>query len=270
MATDVILPQWLDDFIFGTLGAKYCRSCSDMTVIDWDRKDILNYLGTYFPRSYAEVYCIFSDFFSKYPRKWIETDHLNVFDFGCGTGGEIIGMVAAVAENRSNIKTINVKALDGNGHALRLLEKISVECSVHIGVSINIRVVPCKIDDFYDLSVLNDILDDNYDVFMSVKAICEFVTKDCFEKQNAYKHIVDFMMPKLKEEGIVFLEDVTTYNNVSNEWLPKMMDEGLINLSENILLKNSGYNQTFSVCHSKRKADISKVAWRIIQKPNQI
>lgn len=49
-----------------------------------------------------------------------------------------------------------------------------------------------------------------------------------------------------------------------------MMDEGLTNLSEHILLKNEGYNQTFTVSHSKQKADKSKVAWRIIQKPNQI
>ena len=63
MQNNVILPRWLDNLIFERLGAKYCRSNADMTVIDWDKNNVLNYLGTYFPRSYAEAYCIFSDFF---------------------------------------------------------------------------------------------------------------------------------------------------------------------------------------------------------------
>jgi hypothetical protein len=60
----VTLPNWLNELIFETLGAKYCRSNADMTVIDWDKNDILNYLGTYFPRSYAEAYTIFRNKFT--------------------------------------------------------------------------------------------------------------------------------------------------------------------------------------------------------------
>lgn len=266
MTTDVELPKWLDDYIFGELGAKYCRSCSDMTVIDWDRNNVLNYLGTYFPRSYAEAYCIFSEFFRKYAHKWENIDHLSVFDFGCGTGGEIIGMAMALAETYPNIRNIDVKALDGNAHALRLLERVAVRCSLHTGIDLRLHIIPCKIDDFYDLSVIDNILTGHFNIVMSVKAICEFVTKECFEEKNAYRHIVDFMFPKIEDNGIIFLEDVTTYNNTSQEWLPKMMDAGLANLAEHIILKNDGYNQTFMVSHSKRNADKSKVAWRIVQK----
>ena len=49
MAINVNLPQWLDEYIFGDLKANYCCSNSDMTVIDWNRSNVLNYLGTYFP-----------------------------------------------------------------------------------------------------------------------------------------------------------------------------------------------------------------------------
>lgn len=212
MTTDVELPKWLDDYIFCELGAKYCRSCSDMTVIDWNRNDILNYLGTYFPRSYVEAYCIFCELLKRYYQLWNGIDELSIFDFGCGTGGEILGMVTAMVENRSNIKTINVKALDGNSHALRLLEKISAESSVHLGININVHVMPCKIEDFYDLSILDAVLNDCYDVFMSVKAICEFVTKDFFERKNAYRHIVEFILPKLKktESSLLKMLQLTT------------------------------------------------------------
>ena len=62
VSNEVHLPKWLDEYIFTQLKANYCPSCSDMTVIDWDKSNVLNYLGTYFPRSYAEAYCIFKRF----------------------------------------------------------------------------------------------------------------------------------------------------------------------------------------------------------------
>lgn len=61
---EVLLPKWLDDFLFDELKANYCPTGTDMSVIDWDKNDILNYLGTYFPRSYAESYCIFRKYFA--------------------------------------------------------------------------------------------------------------------------------------------------------------------------------------------------------------
>ena len=86
MHDKVILPKWLDDLIYKQLGAKYCRSNSDMTVIDWDKNDVLNYLGTYFPRSYAESYCIFSDYFKTHSEQFAGKEEISIFDFGCGTG----------------------------------------------------------------------------------------------------------------------------------------------------------------------------------------
>ena len=85
MTTSVQLPQWLDNLIFEQLGAKYCRTNDDMTVIDWNKSDVLNYLGTYFPRSYAESYCIFSEFLRQYPSTFAGKTDICIFDFGCGT-----------------------------------------------------------------------------------------------------------------------------------------------------------------------------------------
>ena len=113
-----------------------------MTVIDWDKSDILNYLGTYFPRSYAEAYCIFSHYFTVHPDAFSGRDTLSVFDFGCGTGGEIIGLLTAVKKCFHNIKHIEVSGLDGNHHALRLLENIVERYSRTEGVDVRIKVMP--------------------------------------------------------------------------------------------------------------------------------
>lgn len=267
MQDRVTLPQWLDNLIFEQLGAKYCRSNADMTVIDWDKNDVLNYLGTYFPRSYAESYCIFSDFFKKYPERFSNKMELSVFDFGCGTGGEIFGLVDALSNYFPEIKQVRIIALDGNQHALRLLERVKENYNTVSKTSIILRIVPLRIDDFYDLTTAKRILRQDFDIIMTFKAICEFVTKEKFERHNAYAHIVSEFIPKLKDDGIMLLVDVTTYSNVSKEWLPKMMDTGLEESGCSLLQKNESYNQPFYVTHNIMKCDISKIAWRLIQKP---
>ena len=190
MQNSVTLPQWLDKLIFEKLGAKYCRSNSDMTVIDWDKNDVLNYLGTYFPRSYVESYCIFSHLFQTQPDLFSQKECLSIFDFGCGTGGEIIGLLDAITNIIPNVKSVSVKAFDGNLHALRLYESIFKECKCHLIYEAKTQVIPLEIEDFYDLSVLLSVLQSEFDLVMTFKAICEFVTKDRFEKQNPYAHIV--------------------------------------------------------------------------------
>lgn len=260
------LPQWIDDLIFNELGAKYCPSYSNMTNIDDDREKTLNYLGTYFPRSYAEAYCIFSEYFQQYPNEFATQSELSIFDFGCGTGGEIIGLLTAIADCLPHIKEVQITALDGNQNALRIYEKILKDAKKQIRLKVESKSAPIMIDDFYDLHILDSVLDKQFDIIISFKAICEFVTKDQFERQNAYEHVAKFLIPKLTDNGIMLLEDVTTYNNTSREWLPMMMDKGLSVLDCRVIAQNMGYNQTYIIKHSHMLKDRSKVAWRMIKK----
>ena len=266
MQNNVILPQWLDNLIFEQLGAKYCRSNADMTVIDWDKNDVLNYLGTYFPRSYAESYCIFSEFFSTHKEQYAGKTELSVFDFGCGTGGEIVGLLTALTEFCSNVKRVRIVALDGNENALQLYDNVILEFKKHIQIEIESYSVHLQIDDFYDLNILNKVMKRKFDLIVTFKAICEFVSKQQFEQQNAYEHIAKFLLPKLTGYGMFLLVDVTTYNNTSKEWLPMMMDRGLMAANCFIIGRNQGYNQTYSISHSRIINDVSKVAWRIIKR----
>lgn len=265
MITSVTLPQWLDKLIFEELGAKYCRSNSDMTVIDWDRNDVLNYLGTYFPRSYAEAYCIFKEYFSRTKQPSLGKESISIFDFGCGTGGEIVGMLSAINEQVVKPSKIIVYALDGNQHALRLSESVVGRLKNKVSFEICYKPIPYTIDDFFDLDVLNAILHPPFDFVISFKAICEFVTKDRFEQQNPYQNIANFFIPKLSDCGIFLLVDITTYNSVSQEWIPKQMDKGLSATKCSVLLKNEGYNQPFYITHSHHENDVSKIAWRMFR-----
>lgn len=262
---EVTLPSWLDGFIFNHQGAKYCRSNSDMTVIDWTPEMVLNYLGTYFPRSYAEAYCIFKQYLQTND-VFVTEDTLSLLDFGCGTGGEIIGIATALSECRPNIGKLVVKAIDGNQYALNRFDEIKDEFNEKHNVKIISKPSAVRIDDFYDLSILDVILDAKYDVVISFKAVCEFVTKKQFEEKNAYEHLAGFMLPKLSDSGVMLLVDVTTKNNVAQEWLPALMDRGLLNAGASVIGRNPLHNVSFIVNHSRQRGDVSKIAWRLISK----
>jgi SAM-dependent methyltransferase len=268
MNTNVQLPKWLDDLIFEQLGAKYCRSNADMTVIDWDKNDVLNYLGTYFPRSYAESYCIFMDLFRNRHERYFNKSELLILDFGCGTGGEILGLLSGIESFLKDVSIIKIVGIDGNQHALRLLEKTVDNYKKISRLNITLQLAPITISNFYDLSILDDIIAGQFDIIMSFKAICEFVTKDQFEGNNPYAHIAKTYIPHLNNKGIMVLVDVTTYNNTSKEWLPNMLDKGLASVDCLIVSRNSGFNQTFYVQHSGTNGcvDTSKICWRIITK----
>lgn len=192
----VILPKWIDDLIFKVLSAKYSRKNKDLVVLEWEKDEVLTYLGTYFPRSFAEAYCIFLEYFSKFKRQYKTKTSISLFDFGCGTGGEIIGFIVAVSEILPNIETIELRALDGNVHELRCLEVILDEAASRTGLKIKSQFMPIIIDDFYDMNVVTDVITQKYDFIITFKAICEFVTKKQFEERNPYEHIIKTFFTK--------------------------------------------------------------------------
>lgn len=268
METYVTLPKWLDDYIFGELGAKYCRSNADMTVIDWDKSDVLNYLGTYFPRSYAEASCIMGDYLYGSKSTLLEKECLSFLDFGCGTGGEIVGLISQLKKYNEKLKSVSVYALDGNFHALRLCEAVLKKFSEQSSINVKVKPIPVVVQDLYDMSVIDNVLTTDFDMVISFKAICEFVTKERFEKDNAYGQVVKTLMPKLKQDGILLLVDVTSYNDVSNEWLPRMMDAGIHAVPCRLIHQNEGYSQPIHITHSHKLNDVSKVAWKMITPKN--
>ena len=124
-----------------------------------------------------------------------------MFDFGCGTGGELIGFITAVSEQLPSVKHIDIRALDGNVHALRMLECILENISQRFEISFDSHLMPIVIDDFYDMGIVTDIITQLFDFVISFKAICEFVTRQQFDEQNPYEHIINVFSPKLKSNG---------------------------------------------------------------------
>ncbi len=260
----IVLPQWLDDYIYSNLKASYCKKNKDIVALEWSLKEMEDYLGTYFPRSFAESYIIFQRYFRTNPNLFTSLSDFSIFDFGCGTGGELVGLILAVKEFYSNISRFHVKALDGNFNAIRILETILNKLSQEILVTIILEPLPIIIDDFYDLGIVSKTIHNSFDCIISFKSICEFVTKQQFEEKNPYKYIIEALIPKLNEGGLFCLADVTSYNKVSQEWLPQMLDSGLIGTRLKVIASNMGHNEEFLVSHSHKRRDNSKIAWRML------
>lgn len=265
----ITLPSWLDDYIFNHLEASYQRCNSDMLVIDYGKKEILQYLGTYFPRSYAESYSIFSLYLSKYREMYTDKCELNIFDFGCGTGGELIGLISAMKEHIPNVNTLNIHAIDGNLDALRIMEQIVTHCQKMFStLKINTRIAPFRIDDFYDLSLFQEEClsqSRKYDIILTFKAICELVTKQQFETKNPYAHVINTFAPYLSENGIMCIADITSHSDISQEWLPKMLDSGIKSTTCNVLMQNKDFSESYYITHSRKQNELTKIAWRILK-----
>ena len=112
-----LLPKWIDDLIFEELNAEYAPDHIKFEYnLNKNKNEVLTYLGTYFPRSYAEVYYLFSQLlFTEEQKSFVsENNVLRILDLGCGTGGDILGLLNYIEDNLDNIQLIKILAIDGN------------------------------------------------------------------------------------------------------------------------------------------------------------
>lgn len=125
------LPEWLDDLIFNQLGASYSPGDTRYQYTrDLPPDEVKVYLGTYFPRSYCEAFCIAVNLFTNTSYRSFLKENLspdpeiNILDIGCGSGGEIIGLLDALRRLYPSFR-INIYAFDGNQASLGYMKLIA-------------------------------------------------------------------------------------------------------------------------------------------------
>ena len=277
-----VLPHWLDLLLFNNLGAIYSPEHKKFEYnLNNDSEDIKIYLGTYFPRSYAESFCIFDDLFKTSP--YIEVlknaPELNILDFGCGTGGELVGLIVALSKHVSSSKVINVRAIDGNHNALismgKITETLSNNTRHRVCISYEEKACLCEKD--------IQLKDENgkYHFILNSKMVCELVSKKIVES-NCYYKIAEILSPFLANNGLLYILDVTTKDEYSQLFYPQLMNQGL----NSFISSHNDYNtllplacnnwkdcqeacfmqQTFTISHSRKSDDESRVCYRIICK----
>ena len=94
LKTNTRLPDYLERYIFDKLNAQYApdfeRAKNNLYS---EHSDNLKYLGTYFPRSYGETFCIFDSLFKNQSIKqtYELKQTVNILSIGCGMGGDTLG-----------------------------------------------------------------------------------------------------------------------------------------------------------------------------------
>ena len=283
---DIAIPEWLDKIIYDEFKAIY-EPKPEQVVYNPDQPfDFVRlYLGTYFPRSYAEAYGITIQILSieSFLDRYIELEEINILDFCCGTGGEIIGTLVALQSKLPNLKRVNIDAYDANVDAIRFLYHLisSVNNLSEIKVEININPQCIYIESEQELKDIVNLSNVQYHFIMSFKAINEFIQHKTFNT-NAYELIASYLMPLLSPYGVFIISDVATQLKDSKLFYPQMMNAGLNQFIKRTSLYRSiiptscyihestctgCYMQdTFYITHRNKCRDKSKVAYRVLCK----
>lgn len=282
---DVDLPNWLDRYLFFDLGAKYSPNHSRFEYnLNLNTGEIKVYLGTYFPRSFVEVKSAMEEFSqnSNYLSLVGERTSVSILDLGCGTGGDLFGLLSFLEKYEPSLKSVKLLAIDGSQMALRFFEKIMAEFKKHSRLKIDYRIGPVFIESENDLNLISDVLSDKYDLILSCKAICEMLAKRRI-KNKAYKQTASMLSSKLTDKGIMLIEDVTIKSPATEKFIPYMLNAELNEFvaendefatiyptackdKESKCINGCFFKKEIRVTHSAKNNDISKIIYRIIGK----
>lgn len=277
------LPSWLDDFIFKTLHAEYAPNHERFDYnLDLSETDIRKYLGTYFPRSYAESFCIFDNLFRNvgYAGEFHSSSPINIAAIGCGTGGDLMGLLTVISKYSAVNRTINITAIDGNKDALDILSQIVARYKQYCRKDLSLRIIHHTFSDINSFNIDSVGSVSSYDFVLCAKMICEIIASGNGSNDNAYYDYVKKFLPLINPRGVFYLLDVTTRQKHST-FNPFLMNEQVQNAMVecpnycvispipcslyNSICKNSCfYQKTFTITHSHVREDKSKVAYKLI------
>ena len=275
-----VLPLWLEKQLFDELGALYAPEYARYEYnLDLNENELKVYLGTYFPRSYAEMFCIFDNVFQNKAiyQTYMNKRILNIFDFCSGTGGELIGFLLAIDKYFQDVKNLNIVVCDGNELALNYLHKI-VDKAANLSKH-KFKFLPiCK--EFTSMSDVEnlDIPLCPFDIVLCDKVGCEFISHGI--NTQSYEYLASFLSRKLSKDGLLVMLDVTTKCEETMMFYPQMMNLQINNFIREssafdtlLPLSCAAYKncnipcftqQTFKVSHLRKKGDESRVSYRII------
>lgn len=281
--TSTRLPSWLDDYIFRTLNAAYSPNHERFDHnLDLTENDILKYLGTYFPRSYCEAFCIFDNLFKNHQFKttFAKSATINIAVIGCGAGGDLMGLLTAIEKYSEEKRDLNIVVVDGNTKAIDILEKIIERYRIISRTNVRLTRIEHIFTNILSFDVTRVGEDGSFDVVMSSKMICEIIASGNGLNNNAYYDYIRKFLPLLSNTGIFYLLDVTTRQKHStfnpflmNEQTQKAMKEfpayRVISplpccIFNTTCTQHCFYQKTFTINHSHVKNDKSKVAYKLI------
>lgn len=223
----VNLPRDLQGLIFGELEARYQRDYSMVQCnLDASTNDLRIYLGTYFPRSYAEAYVIAGKLMEncELRKAWMRKQQIRILDLGSGTGGALLGFLQGLRKKLSfGYKQVKVLSLDGNNMALDLQQRLIHGYAGDMQWCSQQLVITC-IDDFRSSvkNVARNIADE-YDVILCFKFLNEMYRGKVDNNEiRYYAGLMELAEDLLGKDGILVLSEVTD-QLPTGEYIPNVI-----------------------------------------------
>lgn len=283
LKTSTRLPSWLDEYIFKTLHAQYAPNHERFDFnLDLTETDVLKYLGTYFPRSYAESFCIFDNLFrnTAYSSVFHIDAPINIAAIGCGTGGDLMGLLTVIGKYSTLNRPINIIAVDGNSEALSILSQILEKYKQYFKKELFLKIITHTFVDICSFDLSSVGVSGSFDFVLCSKMICELIASGRGRNDDAYYDYVIKFLPLLNERGIFYLLDVTTrqkHSTFNPFLLNEQVQRAMVNNNDYVVISpipcsffnqtcnnSCFYQKTFSITHSNIREDKSKVAYKLI------
>lgn len=294
MTTNITIEKRIDDIIFNICNGIFKKGLNvDDNLINDENKTKI-YLGTYFPRSYAEIHHILNDLFSNPAviNHYSDLNEVRILDIGSGTGGDLLGMIHSLQIHFPNINNFHVYTIDGNDLAINYLNFIMQQYNNNTFTNISIT---SKIHVFTNAGFeneLNSIISDwgniKFDFIISSKFFSEIYNKDPLNTIGLYSSFVNESKFLLKEKGLSIITDVTTKDRDSKrDYTPYIMNNEILNyikiyndeiriilpLSCAFWYNSCSTNRCFSqmlffINHSRARLDKSKICCFVFAKPD--
>lgn len=286
MSSHTKLPLYLDSLIYGEFfGAKYQPDYQRYEYnLNLTEEELLIYLGTYFPRSFGESLCIFSPIIrtETVNSELSKKDCINILDIGCGSGGEILGLLHVLEDIKESSIPINIYTFDGNQLVQDILMELvsqfqnATKTKRRIQIYTNVQ----RIDNISDIETIKtNACSVAFDFILCNKTCNELISKGHIKE--AYQLICNSFTPLLDSNGLLLVLDVTTKDEKSSRFYPEILNEQVnkfvighcrdfstllpISCALHPNCINSCFTQRkFYISHSQKQNDISKVAYRII------
>lgn len=231
MHTNYNIPQWLDNYIFGNLGAVINRNHAKVTRnVNNSHQDNLEYLGTYFPRTYAEISTLMNKFYNE--TNYFQLDEiknkrsLSILSVGCGTGGEVVGLIDSLA-GIMKITDISVTLVDGNRDALNIAHDIINAKTIEEVLQAKIKVINETITASSGFHRIAGMLCNpkDFDFIITSKLINELLD----QIDNPYSEFVKTFCEHLSPTGLMIITDTTDKraNNGYDMFIPQIMNKDI-------------------------------------------
>ena len=284
LKTSTRLATWIDDVIFQKIQAEYAPDhILFESNLNLSEDNSRRYLGTYFPRSYAESFCIFSNIFHNrtYKSKFSDKRSISILSIGCGSGGDLMGLLTAIEKvyTDTEITHINIWAIDGNQQSLGFLNTLLDLFARRTTKTIKYKLCHQVFSSMASFD-LSDVECESLDFIISSKVICELIASGKGLLDNSYYDFAIKLLPKLSDIGLCLLLDVTTRTSHTT-FNPILMNRQINQALRDLKIFKTllplpcfyygkqcdidcFYQKVFTVKHSRFAADKSKVAYRVL------